>query len=100
MPLYGSGARGVETPLLISALVATLASNFPSLPFSKMLSNHGLLGVMRHPKQSFILRVSFPKLGGRVCADQPEHLEGATFRFAPHRIYATISASRMKFCKR
>jgi hypothetical protein len=35
MSLYGSGARGVATPLRIGALVATLASNCPSLPFLK-----------------------------------------------------------------
>jgi len=35
MPLYGSGARGVATLLRIGALVATLASNFPSLPSLK-----------------------------------------------------------------
>lgn len=35
MSLYGSGARGVATLLRIGALVATLASNSPSLAIRK-----------------------------------------------------------------
>ncbi len=35
MPWYGPDARSVATRLRIGALVATLASNFPSLPLLK-----------------------------------------------------------------
>jgi hypothetical protein len=38
---------------------------------------------MRHLKQSFILGVSFSKLVGRICADQPEHLEGCNISVCP-----------------
>lgn len=66
---------------------------------SKTLSNHGVLRMIRELRRSFILRVSFTKLVGRICADQAEHLADATFRFAAHRTYATISASSTKCCK-